>query len=568
MVEPSHHCPYVGLKQNRAIRFAAPTPEHRCYVGGKPIEIPVDQARYCLSQDHTQCPLYLGLLNPAEDDSQAPLVWDDDTPAAGGLRGWLTTLSPRDRRIYLAMLGILALIALITLGVGLRALLPGDEPAPTPTLVVRAPTLSLTAGATLETAAPTAIQTEPATPTDLPHSSPTATPTDAPTSAPLILLTPTRTSGATSAPAPTSPPASPAPTGGATSAPAPTNAPTSPPAVATPTSAPPATLRPTQEPTSPPARPTKPPTPRPTAAPASPTKAPAPSPTKAPAPRPTRPPAPSPSPIPAENARLTLYFGDPSGKLFVPVQRRVRVENRQVASAAVRALIEGPRGGLQRLVLPDVVLRSISIDAGTATVDFDRGPTGQGDTRGFYAIVLTLTELPNIQRVQFQINGKALEVQGRRTLERPVLNPLNPEGLPEDYSRTAFLPLYFASSDGSHDVRIIRMVPKTQQIAAATARALLDGPGAYEFALRRVIPAGTELRGLRLETGGTLTVDFTQPFADSPDRSAAVRTLVASLTTIPGVSGVQILVEGRSLAEQWGNDYAQIFRRPAINPEE
>lgn len=252
----------------------------------------------------------------------------------------------------------------------------------------------------------------------------------------------------------------------------------------------------------------------------------------------------------------------------MPVQRLVRVENRQVASAAVQALIEGPRNGLQRLVLPDVVLRSISIDAGTATVDFDRRPTGQGDSRGFYAIVLTLTELPNIQRVQFLINGKTLEVQGRRSLERPVLNPLNPEGLPEDYSRTAFLPLYFASSDGSHDVRIIRMVPKTQQVAAATARALLEGPGAYEFALRRVIPAGTELRGLRLETGGTLTVDFTQPFADSPDRPAAVRTLVASLTTIPGVKGVQVLVEGRSLAEQWGNDYAQIFRRPTINPEE
>lgn len=544
MVESSHHCPYVGLKQNRAIRFATPTPEHRCYVGGTPIEIPVDQGDYCLSPGHTQCPLYLGLLNPAEDASAGPLVWGGDAPAAGGLRGWLATLSPRDRQIYLAMLSILVLIALITLATLLRMLLPTDTPAPTPTAVVRAPTLGQTAAAGLGTAPASPAPHTPSTPTDLPRRSPTPAPTDAPTSPPLILLTPTRTSAPTAAPQPTSPPtppATPAPSTAPTAAPQPSSPPTAP----APTAAP-ATPRPTRAPPAPTAAPTR--TPAPTA-------------------RPTAAPTPSPSAVPVETQRLTLYFGDPGGRLFVPVQRQVRVESRQVARAALRALIDGPRNGLQRLVLPDVGLRDIRIAGGTAAVDFDRRPTGQGDTRGLYAIVLTLTELPGVQRVQLLVNGQALEVGGRRTLARPVLNPLNPEGLPEDYGSTEFLPLYFASTDGAHDVRIIRMVPKTQQIATATVRALLEGPGAYEFALRRVIPAGTELRGLRLEPGGTLTVDFTQPFADSPDRPAAVRTLAASLTTIAGVSGVQVLVEGRPLAEQWGDDYAQIARRPLINPE-
>lgn len=39
MVEPSGHCPYLGLKQNQAIRFASPTPEHRCYAAGQAQEI-------------------------------------------------------------------------------------------------------------------------------------------------------------------------------------------------------------------------------------------------------------------------------------------------------------------------------------------------------------------------------------------------------------------------------------------------------------------------------------------------------------------------------------------------
>lgn len=62
MSEVATHCPYIGLKQNRAIRFSTPTAEHRCYISGDAMDIPVDQASYCLTQFHTQCPLYMGSL--------------------------------------------------------------------------------------------------------------------------------------------------------------------------------------------------------------------------------------------------------------------------------------------------------------------------------------------------------------------------------------------------------------------------------------------------------------------------------------------------------------------------
>jgi hypothetical protein len=62
-------------------------------------------------------------------------------------------------------------------------------------------------------------------------------------------------------------------------------------------------------------------------------------------------------------------------------------------------------------------------------------------------------------------------------------------------------------------------------------------------------------------------VDFTQPFADAGDRAAVVRTIVESLTTLRTVSGVQFLVEGHSLADQWGDGYGKVFGRRAINPE-
>ncbi|MBC8077645.1 MAG: hypothetical protein H7Y32_16335, partial [Chloroflexales bacterium] len=106
MIEPSGHCPYLGLKQNRAIRFASPTPEHRCYVTGDPQEIPVDQATRCLSSGHVQCPLYMGLPAPT---TLPPTLVPLPLPRQG-LLGWLGGLSPRDRIIYGALLALLVAI--------------------------------------------------------------------------------------------------------------------------------------------------------------------------------------------------------------------------------------------------------------------------------------------------------------------------------------------------------------------------------------------------------------------------------------------------------------------------
>src|SRR5215207_4458914 len=127
MTEPNGHCPYLGLKQNRAIRFASPTPEHRCFVSGEPLEIPVDQASYCLAQGHVHCPLYMGLTVPTTSDALTPIgsiatAGGVLVAPTGGMRGWLGTLSPRDRGIYAIMISMLVIIVAIYLFVGLQTL--------------------------------------------------------------------------------------------------------------------------------------------------------------------------------------------------------------------------------------------------------------------------------------------------------------------------------------------------------------------------------------------------------------------------------------------------------------
>lgn len=534
------YCPYLGLKQNRAIRFSSPTPEHRCYVGGEPVEIPVDQSTFCLSRNHVQCPLYMGLTIPSTPATISPS--GAATIAPGGLRGWLGTLSPRDRAIYALMLGMLAIIILVYVVAGWQAL-TGDGLMPS--TAVASPTSGGAVGA-LETATATATEEAspqptpsatatavPPTPTPLPTSTPSPQPSPTPTPEPVIL-------------APTALPTQ--PTNGATVVPSPTLQPTQLPVTPGAT----ATVQPTQ-PTATPTATIVPPT-------AVPTTPPSP-------PPPTAPPAtPRPLAPTVRNERLWLYFGDPTGTLFVPTQRLVPVEDRKVATAAINALIEGPRNGLERLVDPQTRLLGITISNGLATVNFDRPPHLNGDPRGLHAIVLTLTHFETINRVQFQVNGANIGINGSGPIARPVVNPLNPNNLPVDYAATEFLPTYYLANDGYHTIRIIRMVPKTRQVAEGTVRALIEGPGIYEYAVQRTIPPTTELRSIGINRG-VVRVDFSAQFAEATDRAAAVRTLVESLTTLPGVTGVQIFVEGRSLAEWWGEPYGKVFPKPLINPE-
>jgi spore germination protein GerM len=515
MVEPTGHCPYLGLKQNRAIRFASPTPEHRCYVSGEPLDIPVDQGTYCLSQGHVHCPLYMGLSLPTTTDAAPTVVGGVVAAAPTGVRGWFATLSTRDRAIYAIMLGMLAVIMGVYLFAGLctffggpNCVKPGQPATSTPIATPQPVVL-------VATAAPTDV---PATPTDLPTNTPGPTQAE-PSATQSTLILPTLS--ATSAPSATRPPS-------ATSAPA------------SPTRAPSATSAPSA---------TRPPAPPPTSAPANPT------------PRPTQAP-----PVAGVPQSLTLYFADATGTLYVPVERMVPVVENQVARAAIEALINGPRQGLQPVVLPNVKLLDIQIAGATATVNFDRPPTEGGD-RGLYAMTLTLTQFPNIHEVQFRVNGANIGAGGSHgPVVRPTLNPLNPAGLSYDTHETEFLPLYFPLNDGVHDVRIIRMVPKTLQTAEGTVRALLEGPGEYGDRVRTVIPNGTELRGIQ-KVGSTVTLDFTQPFANASNRAAAVRTIVESLTTLKTITGVQFLVEGHSLADQWGDSYGKVFGRRSINPE-
>jgi spore germination protein GerM len=498
-----------------------------------------------------------------------------------GLVGWLGGLSPRDRIIYGALLGLLVAIIGIYAVAGAQLIssalgqdLPPSPPpareatAAAPPSATRAPSATLAPSAT---ARPTA--------TDRPVPTNTNVPTTAPTI--VVFLTPTdepfipfpEPPPPTVAPPPSDTPAPPSDTATADASPAPTGAATTEAATATTDASPAATEAPTLAPTEAPTlAPTEAPTLAPTEAPTNipepppPTLAPPP-PTEAPSPPPTQP-SPQFRTVPA-----TLYFADgASGALYVPVQRALRVDDGRIAEAVARALIAGPRSGsgLAPVVYGATRLLGTRIDGDMLLVDLDRSP---GDDRAFYALALALTELPGVGRMQVLVRGVPAYPTGAvGPLTRPLLNPDNPNGHSTAYrSGTRFLPLFFRY--GGYHVRVTRLVGRTDDVAAATVRELLAGPGvSYGGLLESAIPAGVELRDLALR-GAEAAVDLSAPFAGAADRRAAVNQLVLALTELRGaagerrVSSVAIKVEGRPLGEVWGEGFAGPLTRPAVNAE-
>ncbi len=503
------HCPYVGLRQNKSIQFSTPTAEHRCYVSGDALDIPVDQASYCLSQFHTQCPLYMGSLStpknppasvskprekakpavftPAREqrkESYTPDDIEDPWQPATVSRPSARPRAPEATGSYALFYVALVMILVLAGGIYWYATQMLNTDSTAQEIQPDATTQVLEALPTEvpATAVPTAVAEPSPMPTDTPAvmivvatATPQALATARPTARTVITFTPSPASG-----------------DGAAGA------------VATATTAP-----------------------------------------------------------STQTMQLWLYYGDASGTLLVPVQRSLTVTGKRVAGTAMSAMIEGPRNGLQRLILPDVVLKSLSIKNGTAYVDFDKRPTGVGDVRGFAAMTLTLTQFNSIQKVKYQINGADMPAENGISETRPLINLTNPDNLGADAYPAV---IYFVANDGIHDVPVTRLVPRTNNVLEATIRAWLAGPGQYASALKRVVPDAAQLRGVALQNG-LATIDFTQAFADSSDRPAAMRTLVETATNVSGVKSVQVLVEGKLIGQLWGNDYNRTFEARVINPE-
>ncbi len=114
-----------------------------------------------------------------------------------------------------------------------------------------------------------------------------------------------------------------------------------------------------------------------------------------------------------EKATLLLYFSDEAGTKLVTETRDVFYDiNTSKERIIVDELIKGPEtGGLKATIPSDTKVVSVTMNEGICYVNFDEAFLNAIpdvlDSITIYSIVDSLSELPNISRVQILVNGKS-----------------------------------------------------------------------------------------------------------------------------------------------------------------
>ena len=112
-----------------------------------------------------------------------------------------------------------------------------------------------------------------------------------------------------------------------------------------------------------------------------------------------------------EKVELKLYFANSDGNKLVPVYRSVVYNsNISMEKLAVEQVISGPNTDIAyATVSKDAKVKSINVKDGVCYIDFDNAFLTQASNVSaevaIYSIVNTVTELSNINRVAFSVNG-------------------------------------------------------------------------------------------------------------------------------------------------------------------
>ena len=252
---------------------------------------------------------------------------------------------------------------------------------------------------------------------------------------------------------------------------------------------------------------------------------------------------------------LVLYFPDSSRRYLV--RETVAVDAVYAADkprCIVQQLLSSKEGGQSASCIPEgTELLGITVENGICTVNLSSQfsenleQSFASERMAVYSIVNSLTELPEIDTVDFLISGAPLETLYLMDLSSGVIR-----------DETI---LAVASEEGVSDITIYPLCDSSGLLAAiplsleipddqSIADAVLDSLMQYESrnGMRACIPAGTKLLSLRMENSVCvldLTAEFLDGCTNENEEVIAVRSVVASMCALPGIRSVEILVEGR-----------------------
>ncbi len=282
---------------------------------------------------------------------------------------------------------------------------------------------------------------------------------------------------------------------------------------------------------------------------------------------------------------LQVYYVDGKGNYLVPVTVPVPW-TQGVARAALEEMINGPtpaqemRYGLSSPLPPMTRVLGLTIRDGLAKVDFSEDIMSydpENERNVLNSIIFTLLQFPSVKEVQIMVEGFSPDefpggTSGKGTFgwERGLNLEVADEVIELD--STQVITLYFCSVLGENHIFYIpvtRVISADSDIIKATLEELLKGPRP-ESSLFTELPPGTELRNFAIQDN-TVIVDFSKEILNykgglSGEKNVIMQT-VLTLTQIPGVEKVQLLVDGEKIVLNYGTSLNEYYLRPLIiNP--
>ena len=262
-----------------------------------------------------------------------------------------------------------------------------------------------------------------------------------------------------------------------------------------------------------------------------------------------------------DNMRETLlYYQDDSGYL-VPVMRKIPWEE-GIAKATLAKLVESPEAqedfmsmGLRALLPANTRILGMSINDGLAKVDFSKEAMecmdAVAESNMVNGVVLTLTEFPTIDKVQFMFEGKIIDSLKFGTKVGEPIEPadINPElGSDSDGSGAKVTVFFHTTSPSQYDylVPVTRFTSASEYSLETAIEELLKGPKS-DSNLHMDIPVGTKLLGVQIDDG-IAYINLSKEFAaleDSPNESLVLKSIYMTAKQHPEANHVKIMVDGK-----------------------
>lgn len=272
-----------------------------------------------------------------------------------------------------------------------------------------------------------------------------------------------------------------------------------------------------------------------------------------------------------ETISLDLYYINDSATSIVSEKRDVEYDNEiELVEKVLEELRKGPTDSKNIRVMDKDTRWVIERDGTKLMVDFSGEFLTSDSTKDLlaaYAVVKSLCQLNTVNMVKVMVEGEEMTAPDNTKLDYLSDKDINLE-TDAHTSENRTVKLYFADKDGYlvpeyRTIKITDTMPVEQYIVSE----LIKGPQNAE--LSAVISADTQLISAEL-SDATAYINLGQSFIDrnagSPEKQLlAVYSIVNSVTELPGVNNVQILIGGKKVKGFDNIDLEKgLFRNEAI----